>query len=65
MVRQTEASGPPTTSTPGQSGLGTLKQGFLESSNVQMVNELMRLQVAERNYCAFKKVLESLGYIVP
>lgn len=50
VLRQTEASGPPTTSSPGQNGLGLLKQGFIERSNVQIVNELVNLIVAQRAY---------------
>ncbi len=42
IVRQTSASGAPTVdSAPGQSGLGFLKQGFIERSNVQMSRELV------------------------
>ncbi len=48
--RQTEASGPPLTSTPGLNGLGLLRQGFIERSNVQIVNELVNLIVAQRAY---------------
>lgn len=50
VMRPTEASGQPITSTPGQNGLGTLKQGFIERSNVQIVNELVNLIVAQRAY---------------
>jgi flagellar basal-body rod protein FlgG len=50
VVRPTEASGAPISSTPGQNGLGTLKQGFIERSNVQIVNELVNLIVAQRAY---------------
>ncbi len=51
IVRQTSASGSPTVDgTPGQSGLGFLKQGFIERSNVQIVNELVNLIVAQRAY---------------
>ena len=50
VLRPTEASGQPTTSTPGNSGLGLLKQGFVERSNVQIVNELVNLIVAQRAY---------------
>lgn len=50
VVRPTEASGAPITSTPGSSGLGLLKQGFVERSNVQIVNELVNLIVAQRAY---------------
>ena len=48
--RQTEASGAPQTSTPGIAGLGQLRQRFLERSNVQIVNELVNLIVAQRAY---------------
>lgn len=50
VVRQTEASGAPTTGVPGQNGLGTTKSGFVERSNVQIVNELVSLIVAQRAY---------------
>src|SRR5262245_20347729 len=50
VARPTEASGAPVTSTPGINGLGTLKQGFVERSNVQIVNELVNLIVAQRAY---------------
>lgn len=50
VLRPTEASGPPITGTPGLIGLGTLKQGFVERSNVQIVNELVNLIVAQRAY---------------
>ena len=50
VMRQTDASGPPITSTPGAIGLGQLKQGFVERSNVQIVNELVDLIVAQRAY---------------
>ena len=50
VLRPTEASGQPITNVPGSTGLGTLKQGFIERSNVQIVNELVNLIVAQRAY---------------
>jgi flagellar basal-body rod protein FlgG len=50
VLRPTEASGQPITNNPGQTGLGLLKQGFVERSNVQIVNELVNLIVAQRAY---------------
>ena len=47
---QTEASGPPVTGNPGQDGLGTLQQGFLENSNVSIAEELVNLITAQRAY---------------
>jgi flagellar basal-body rod protein FlgG len=50
LLAETPASGTPTTGTPGQDGLGTIQQGFLEKSNVQMVTELVNLITAQRAY---------------
>lgn len=50
VMRPTEASGQPITGQPGQLGLGMLRSGFLERSNVQIVNELVNLIVAQRAY---------------
>ena len=50
VMRQSAASGTPITQTPGVDGLGTLKQGFIERSNVAIVNELVNLIVAQRAY---------------
>ncbi len=50
ILRQTDASGPAATGAPGSNGIGTLKQGFIERSNVEIVNELVNLIVAQRAY---------------
>jgi flagellar basal-body rod protein FlgG len=50
LYSQTEASGAPTTGTPGENGFGTIQAGFLEKSNVQMVTELVNLINAQRAY---------------
>ena len=50
LLAETEASGSPTTGTPGESGFGSLQGGFLEKSNVQMVTELVNLISAQRAY---------------
>lgn len=50
IVRQTDASGPPTVASPGENGLGSMLQGFIERSNVEIVNELVSLIVAQRAY---------------
>ena len=47
---ETEGSGTASVGTPGDSGLGSLEQGSLEKSNVQMVHELVRLITAQRAY---------------
>ena len=47
---ETASSGNPQTATPGQSGLGTLVQGSLESSNVNVVEELVNMIETQRAY---------------
>lgn len=50
LYAATPASGPEVLGTPGQNGLGTFLQGFLESSNVEVVTELISLISAQRAY---------------
>lgn len=50
LLRETPASGSPIQATPGDNGVGTLRQNFIERSNVQIVNELVNLIVAQRAY---------------
>jgi len=47
---ETAASGPPQTGTPGLNGLGSLVQGSLESSNVNVVEELVNMIETQRAY---------------
>jgi len=46
----TEASGPPTDSRPGEDGAGVMLQGYLESSNVDPVKELVTLIKTQRAF---------------
>ncbi len=50
LLGETQASGTAIDGQPGQNGLGTMLQGFLERSNVQMVTELVNLITAQRCY---------------
>ncbi len=50
LLAATQASGTPTTGTPGNDGFGSIQSGFLEKSNVQMVTELVNLITAQRAY---------------
>ena len=43
----------------GQEGIGSLRQGFLEASNVKMVDEMVNLMVAQRAYQASVKVVQA------
>jgi flagellar basal-body rod protein FlgG len=46
----TGASGDPTTGAPGSPGFGTLAQGFLESSNVNIAEEMVNMIIGQRSY---------------
>ena len=46
----TEASGPPIVGIAGLDGLGNLRQGFLEMSNVQVVEEMVNMITSQRAY---------------
>ncbi|WP_370680778.1 flagellar basal-body rod protein FlgG [Comamonas sp. GB3 AK4-5] len=50
LFRETPASGTPQTGTPGNNNLGTIMQGFLESSNVNVVEELVAMIQTQRAY---------------
>lgn len=56
---ETEASGPAIQSTPGQDGLGTLRQGYLEDSSVDAVKEITDLIEAQRGYELNSKVISA------
>ena len=47
---ESASSGPPQTGTPGLNGLGQLQQGSLESSNVNVVEELVNMIETQRAY---------------
>jgi flagellar basal-body rod protein FlgG len=47
---ETASSGAPTPNTPGTNGVGLLNQGFVETSNVNVAEELVNMIVAQRGY---------------
>lgn len=57
LFLETTASGPPQVSAPGENGLGTLKQGYLEESSVDAVREITELIKAQRGYELNAKVI--------
>jgi flagellar basal-body rod protein FlgG len=59
LYLETEASGAPQEGTPGLDGLGTLESGFLENSNVQVVEEILNMIIAQRAYEANSKVIQT------
>ena len=56
---ETAASGTPTTGTPGQGGLGALQQGFVETSNVNVVEELVGMIQTQRAYELNSKAIQT------
>ena len=64
LYSETVASGPPTIGTPGTIGLGELKQGNLEQSNVDLTSELVALVTAQQAYAANSKVVNTANQIV-
>lgn len=59
LFEETVASGTPTTGNPGSDALGKLKQGALEGSNVQVVEEMVDMIAAQRTYEMNTKVLSA------
>jgi flagellar basal-body rod protein FlgG len=59
LYRSSEASGEPTYGKPGEEGRGALAQGYLETSNVKLVDEMVNLMVAQRAYEVSAKVIQA------
>ncbi len=59
LYRETAASGVATVGAPGENGLGQVKQGYLESSNVDAVKEITELISAQRAYEMNSKVIQA------
>jgi len=59
LYRQTLASGDPVEGIAGQEGLGQIRQGFLELSNVETVDEMVNLIIAQRAYEVNSKAIQT------
>jgi flagellar basal-body rod protein FlgG len=60
LFTPTDASGDPTVGNPGgQEGLGSLMQGYVEGSNVSVVEEFINMIVSQRAYDANSKVVKA------
>jgi flagellar basal-body rod protein FlgG len=59
LFQQAESSGNPTTGTPGLTGLGTISQGFLEMSNVDVASEMVNMIVGQRAYEINSKAVQA------
>jgi flagellar basal-body rod protein FlgG len=59
LFAETTASGTPNTSAAGSNGLGTLQQGFVETSNVNVVEELVGMIQTQRAYEMNSKAIQT------
>ena len=59
LFKESAASGQPQQGTPGTNGLGIIKQGFLESSNVNVVEELVNMIQTQRAYEMNSKAIQT------
>lgn len=56
---ETASSGPPQTGTPGVNGIGTIEQGSLEASNVNVASELVNMIETQRAYEMNSKAIQT------
>jgi flagellar basal-body rod protein FlgG len=59
LYAESSSSGPPTGGTPGAGGLGSLMQGFVETSNVNVVQELVTMIQTQRAYEMNSKAIQT------
>ena len=59
LYQPTDSSGNANTGTPGQNGLGTMSQGFLEMSNVNVMEEMVNMIVGQRAYEINSKAVQA------
>ena len=59
LYRETKSSGTPETGNPGENGFGDLQQGYLEMSNVKVVEEMVNMIVAQRAYEVNSKAVQA------
>lgn len=59
LYQPTDASGTANTGTAGQNGIGTLSQGFLEMSNVSVMEEMVNMIISQRAYETNTKAVQA------
>jgi flagellar basal-body rod protein FlgG len=64
LFLETDASGPPTESDPGTDGAGTLAQRFLETSNVDVSEELVNLIITQRAFEVNSKAITTADQLL-
>lgn len=64
LYKETAVSGAPLETVPGVDGIGTVRQGMLETSNVNVTEELVNLIEAQRGYEMNSKVISSVDQML-
>jgi flagellar basal-body rod protein FlgG len=64
LLLETAASGTAQPGSPGQSGLGTLEQGVVESSNVNVVEEMVNMIETQRAYEMNTKAIQTIDQML-
>jgi flagellar basal-body rod protein FlgG len=59
LYAETASSGTPGTGAPGANGIGGLKQGYIEGSNVNVVEELVSMITTQRAYEMNSKAIQT------
>jgi flagellar basal-body rod protein FlgG len=59
FFQETDASGTPTTGKPGENGVGSILQGYLEMSNVNIMQEMINLIIGQRAYEVNSKAIQA------
>jgi flagellar basal-body rod protein FlgG len=64
MFAETDKSGAPIVGKPGDVGVGKLQQGYLEMANVDLIDEMTNLVMAQRSYQLNARVLQAADQVL-
>ncbi|MFC0267320.1 flagellar basal-body rod protein FlgG [Kushneria aurantia] len=64
LYRETDASGPRNDTVPGLNGAGTLRQNFVETSNVNVVEEMVSMIETQRSYEINSKAVSTVDQML-
>ena len=59
LFQETVASGPPIPGNPGEEGFGTISHGYIEMSNVNVIEERISMITAQRAYEINSKAIQT------
>ncbi len=59
LLEETPSSGTPTLGTPAEAGFGSILQGYLETSNVNVAEEMVNMILAQRAYEVNSKAIQT------